>query len=190
LTSSFVRHLAVRVRDIKTQKARETLHFIQERFDAGLQDLEQAERSLAVFDDRNANIQSARLRTEREQLQRQVSFKEELYTELQAQLTQAEIELQRSKPILTVIEEPVPPVEPSGPKRMLILIVSLFLGTLLGIGLAFARVFLQRQESQVDGRDKMDEIRQALTPPAAVRRRWNRWTRRRKTSEADAEVEE
>jgi hypothetical protein len=143
-----------------------------------------------VFDDRNANIQSARLRTEREQLQRQVSFKEELYTELQAQLTQAEIELQRSKPILTVIEEPVPPVEPSGPKRMLILIVSLFLGTLLGIGLAFARVFLQRQESQVDGRDKMDEIRQALTPPAAVRRRWNRWTRRRKTSEADAEVEE
>jgi len=56
--------------------------------------------------DRNRDIQTARLRTEVERLQRQVTIKMELYRELQTQLMQAEIELQHIQPVITLVEAP------------------------------------------------------------------------------------
>lgn len=164
LTDSFVEHLTERVRAIRTKKARKNLQFIKERFAEAEQQLNQAEGQLANFMDRNTNPQTAKLQTERERLQRQVTFKSQLYSEMQTQLTQAQIELQKSNPVITVLEQPVPPLEPSGPKRKLIVILSLFLGGGLGIGIAFVKTFVGNVEEDDEEKSKLQEIKNAFVP--------------------------
>jgi len=173
IAESFINHLTERVRAIRTQKARENLEFVEGRFDEARQELEQAEQALAQFRDRNQNISTARLQTELDRYQRQVTFASQLYSDLQAQLTQAQIELQRSEPVITVVESPVPPREKSGPNRKLIVILSLFLGGGFGIGLAFVMQFVGNVESDDEESGKMQEIKEAFVP-----KRW------RKTVEA------
>ena len=79
LAQTFINLLTQRVREIYTKKIREDLEFIRERFGESQQQLEVAEEKLAQFMDRNRNPQTAQLRTKMERLQRQVSFKTQLY---------------------------------------------------------------------------------------------------------------
>jgi uncharacterized protein involved in exopolysaccharide biosynthesis len=169
LTESFLQHLTDRVSAIRTEKARRNLGFMEERFTEVEQELRAAEETLATFVDQNSGIQSARLETERERLQRQVSFKSELYQQLQAQVTQARIELQRSEPVITVVEEPVPPIEPSAPRRLLVVIMSVFLGTITGVGVAFLDQHLNK-DGDSESSAKIDEIKTKLFPRQLVRK--------------------
>jgi len=164
LVESLIQHSSDRVRAIRTQKARENLTFIEEQFAEAERELRAAEEELAQFLDRNTNPQTARLRTERQRLERHVSFKSDLYSSLQEQVSQARIELQRSAPVFTVVEQPVPPQQPSGPNRVLILFMSLFLGVAAGVGIAFLKAFLENQSSNADEetQSKMEEIKEAL----------------------------
>lgn len=164
VADSFLSHLTDRVRTIRTEKARQTLSFIDERFGDAREDLEAAEQRLADFNDSNREIRSARLRTERDRLQRQVRFASDLYSEFQAQRTQAEIELQRSEPVITILEAPSPPMERSAPRRSLIVILSFILGGMLGIGGAFVRTFLNEQGDDEE-REKLEEVRHAFRHP-------------------------
>ncbi|MBD3276617.1 MAG: hypothetical protein GF372_14980, partial [Candidatus Marinimicrobia bacterium] len=164
LTERFVNHLIERVRSIRTQKSRENLEFIRDRFQEAEDELRKAEETLAAFDDRYNNPQTAQLNTERTRLQRQVSFKAQLYSDMQAQMTQAEIELQRSEPVITVVEKPLPPLEKSSPNRKLIVILSLFLGGGLGVGLAFINSFIGNIEQDEEEKGKLQEIKNAFIP--------------------------
>ena len=164
VAETFLDHLRERVRTMRTEKARQTLEFIDERFQEAREELQQAEEQLAVFNDRNRDIRSARLRTEQERLQRQVRFASDLFSELQAQRTQAEIALQRSQSVITVLEAPSPPSQRSAPRRTLIVLLSLILGGMVGVGGAFVKTFLGEQEDQEE-RAKLDEIKHALRHP-------------------------
>jgi len=94
LTQSFVSNLTTRVREIRTKKVRRRLQFVKQRFQEAEQELERAEDQLATFLERNQNPTTATLQFRRDRLQRQVSFKEQLYSELQSQLTQTRLDLQ------------------------------------------------------------------------------------------------
>jgi uncharacterized protein involved in exopolysaccharide biosynthesis len=83
---------------------------------------------------------------------------------MQAQMTQAEIELQRSEPVITVVEKPLPPLEKSSPNRKLIVILSLFLGGGLGVGLAFINSFIGNMEQDEEEKGKLQEIKNAFIP--------------------------
>jgi uncharacterized protein involved in exopolysaccharide biosynthesis len=163
MAESFLQHLTDRVSTIRTEKARRNLAFMEERFAEVEQELRSAEETLAQFMDQNSGIQSARLQTEQERLQRQVSFKSELYQQLQAQVTQARIELQRSEPIITVVEQPVPPVEQSAPRRTLIVLLGLILGGIIGLGAALAKAFFENTKEDVKEREKLKEIKGSLS---------------------------
>ena len=162
LTQSFVECLTQRVRELRTKKIRERLNFVNERFQAAENDLESAEERLARFLERNQNPTTATLQFQRDRLQRQVRFKEQLYSELQSQLTQTRLDLQRQKPVVTVVEEPVPPRERSAPKRTLIVILSLILGGMFGIGGAFLQSYIKASQEDTDERRKLEEVRGAL----------------------------
>lgn len=179
LALSFSRHLVERVRVIRTQKSRDDLEFIREQFGIAEQSLRLAENELSTFDERNRTVSSARLRTDRDRLQRQVAFKAELYSDLQAQLTQAQIDLQRSQPVITVLENPVPPIKPSGPKRSLTVILGLLVGLMVGGGLAFIRAYIDVQREDEAERAKLAEIQGAIAnATSAGRLRW--WRSRAK----------
>ncbi len=159
---TLIDNLRLRVQDLYTEKSRENLEFIQARDEDARIDLEKAEGVLARFLDANQNIQTARLRFEVERLQRQVTIKTELYRELQTQMMQAEIELQHEQPVITVVEAPVPPNEPSAPKRKLIVVLSLMLGLFAGVGLAYIVQFINNLGDDKSQEQSLEEIKATL----------------------------
>jgi capsule polysaccharide export protein KpsE/RkpR len=169
LAKSFLDHFSMRVREIRTEKVRERLDFVEGRFQEVEEDLETAEENLAQFLERNQNPTTASLQFRRDRLQRQVSFKEQLYSSLQSQLTQTRLDLQRRQPVVTVVEEPVPPMQRSAPKRTLIVLLSFILGGFLGLGGTFVRAVLQSAEEDEGGQEKLNEIKERLFPV-----RWKR----------------
>jgi uncharacterized protein involved in exopolysaccharide biosynthesis len=164
LTESFLDHFTTRVRAIRTEKVRERLQFVEGRFQEVEEELEAAEDRLAQFLERNQNPTTATLQFRRDRLQRQVSFKEQLYSELQSQLTQTRLDLQRRQPVVTVVEQPVPPMNRTSPRRTLIVLMSLILGGFLGMGGAFVRKFLKDVEEGTEEQTKLSEVREAFSP--------------------------
>jgi uncharacterized protein involved in exopolysaccharide biosynthesis len=164
LAGSFLDHFTTRVREIRTEKVRERLEFVEGRFKEAEQELEDAEERLAQFLERNQNPTTATLQFRRDRLQRQVSFKEQLYSELQSQLTQTRLDLQRRQPVVTVVEQPVPPMSRSAPKRTVIVLLSLILGGFIGIGTAFVSTFFANVEEDAEEEEKLNEIREAFSP--------------------------
>ncbi|MCS3626921.1 uncharacterized protein involved in exopolysaccharide biosynthesis [Salinibacter ruber] len=161
LTESFLDHFSTRVREIRTEKVRERLEFVEERFEEAEQELEQAEERLAQFLERNQNPTTATLQFRRDRLQRQVSFKEQLYSELQSQLTQTRLDLQRRQPVVTVVETPVPPMNRSAPQRTLIVTFSILAGAFIGVAGGFITWSISETDDPHQNR-KFDEIREAL----------------------------
>jgi uncharacterized protein involved in exopolysaccharide biosynthesis len=164
LAESFIEHLSARVRTIRTKKARQNLAFVRTRFESAERELMQAEEGLARFLDRNTGISSAQLRVEEERLERRVRFKRDLYSDMQAQMAQAEIELQRSEPAVTVVEAPVPPPQRSAPQRTIIVLFSLVVGAVLGVAGAFVQAALDGEHHDRETREKVEEIRNAFDP--------------------------
>jgi uncharacterized protein involved in exopolysaccharide biosynthesis len=164
MVESFIEALRKRVRVLRTKKKRQNLEFVKQRFAEAKKELRQAEQRLAQFIDRNQDISTAGLRTERDRLERQVRFKSELYSSLQAQVTQARIQVQKSEPVTTVVEEPVPPIEASGPNPLLVVVLSAFLGFFFGVGGVYIHHLLSSQSYSEERLEKMEEIKSILIP--------------------------
>ncbi|WP_263821288.1 Wzz/FepE/Etk N-terminal domain-containing protein [Salinibacter sp.] len=166
LTKSFIRHLTDRVQDLRTERTQRNLEFVEQKYQEAKRKLEAAEDRLASFLDRNQNIRSAELRNQRDRLQRQVQHQLELYNDWQGQLTQAEIELQRSEPVVTTVEAPVPPSDPDSSRPQLFLIVGLLFGLFLGMAGAFVKAFLRyaTDESDEEVQAKVEELKRAFVP--------------------------
>jgi uncharacterized protein involved in exopolysaccharide biosynthesis len=163
MTQSFIQHLTTRVRVIRTEKVRERLQFVSDRFQEAEEELQTAEERLAAFLERNQNPTTATLQFQRDRLQRQVQFKEQLYSELQSQLTQTQLSLQQQQPVVTVMEKPAPPLKKSAPRRSVIVVVCCLLGGFLGVILAFGRKFWQNHGQDPEERKKLATIREALS---------------------------
>jgi LPS O-antigen subunit length determinant protein (WzzB/FepE family) len=108
--------------------------------------------------ERNQNANSARLRFERERLQRQVSFKEQLYSELQGQRSQTRLELQRQQPVVTVVEKPVVPPQPSAPDRTLIFVLFVGLGLVLSVLWIIGEALINSTGTDPESNRKVQEI--------------------------------
>lgn len=162
LVESVAAELRARVQEVYTNKTRRNLDFVQSQFETARVELREADRLLAEFQDSNQGLNSSRLQLEGQRLQRDVTFKSQLYGELQAQLTQAQIELQKSEPVITTIEEAAPPLGPSGPNRKLTMLLALILGGMVGIGLAFVSAALENGERDPEDRAKLAEIKAAM----------------------------
>lgn len=163
LAKSFLDHFSTRVREIRTEKVRERVQFVEERFEEAEKELETAEERLAQFLERNQNPTTATLQFRRDRLQRQVSFKEQLYSELQSQLTQTRLDLQRRQPVVTVVEEPVPPVNRSAPRRTLIVVLCFFFGGFIGVAGAFLKSFFESKDRDADEKRKVEAIRESFS---------------------------
>lgn len=160
---SFLDHLTTRVREIRTEKVRERLDFVETRFAEVQGELRAAEENLAAFLERNQNPTVARLQFEEDRLRRNVSFKEQLYSEFQKQLTQARIELQRQSPVVTVVEKPMIPNRRSFPSRTLIVIFSILAGGLVAVGFVLGRDLLRARYNGPEEMQKIASLKSAIS---------------------------
>jgi uncharacterized protein involved in exopolysaccharide biosynthesis len=182
LNRRFIDHLRSRVREIRTKSTQQNLNFVQQRFAQVQTELEAAEDRLSQFLERNRSVLSGgrapQLEFQRDRLQRQVTFKEQLYSQLQTRVTETQLQLQKQQPVVTIAETPAPPMEPSAPKRTLIVLLSLILGGFVGTGIAIVLQSTQNQDGEMQ--EKYDEVKRSFT----VRGLW-RGVRDRATATKD-----
>ncbi len=168
LNERFIDHLRTRVRELQTEKTRRNLRFVEKRFEEVKQELDAAENRLVQFLERNKGVLAAgskpQLESRRERLRREVEFKEQLYSQMQKQVTQTRLQLQKEQPVVTIAEKPAPPAGPSAPNRTLNVVLSLFLGGLFGVGATFFRSAIQSQEDDEEAQEQIQEVQKAWKP--------------------------
>ena len=123
--------------EYRTEKAQQDLQFIQAQHDDKKARYNAIQRRLARFRDQNMNIISETARIRQEQLEAENQLALGLYESLAQQLEQAKIKVQEETPVFKVLEPIQVPLSPSSPNRELILILSLFVGVFLGLGIVF-----------------------------------------------------
>jgi LPS O-antigen subunit length determinant protein (WzzB/FepE family) len=172
LNERTIAYLRTRVRELRTKTTRKNLAFIETRFEEVQQELDAAEDRLSKFLERNRSVLAGgnepQLAFRRERLRREVRFKEQLYSQLQTQVTQTRLQLQREQPVVTVAEKPAPPTVPSAPNWPFTIVLSLVLGTLFGVAGTFVRAAFRRQGDTARTQEKMDEVRGAFRPSGLV----------------------
>ena len=107
-----------------------------------------AQAALAKFRDRTRNTTSAATQSEMERLQNEFNMAFDLYRSVRSELEQARIKLNRDTPVFTVLENVVVPNEPSAPRKVRILFLSVFLGVFFGVGIIGFRMFWEQIKSQ------------------------------------------
>ena len=135
-----VKYLTDYITEYRIEKAQKDLGFVKDRYAEKEVEFYQAQLSLANFRDANRNIVTAAARSEEQRLQDQYNLAFNVFNSLAQQLEQARIKVQEETPVIKVLEPIQVPLERSAPKRSLIMIINLFLGGFLGIGLVFGRV--------------------------------------------------
>lgn len=172
LNERFIDHLRTRIRELQTEKTRRNLRFVEKRFEEVKQELDAAENRLVQFLERNKGVLAAgskpQLESRRERLRREVGFKEQLYSQMQKQVTQTRLQLQKEQPVVTIAEKPAPPAGPSAPNRTLNVVLSLFLGGLFGVGATFFRSAIQSQEGDDEAQEQIQEVQKAWKPSGIV----------------------
>jgi uncharacterized protein involved in exopolysaccharide biosynthesis len=126
----------------KTQKSKEQLAYIEERFKEKEKDFNEKKLQLALFQDRNNNINSAVARTRLLQLQSEYDLAFTVYTELAKQLETQRLQVKKDTPIFTILKPVSVPNEKAGPKKSLILIGFTFLGLILSLGYIYIKSLL------------------------------------------------
>ena len=125
----------------KIEKTKATLDFIQQRWDEAKTNLQKTQKKRADFQDQNLNITSAKAKMEEEWLNAESTLSMNIFSELSKQLEQSRIQLKEETPVFTIIKPIKVPSEKSQPRTTLFLIVSLFLGLIIGTTLIFWRVY-------------------------------------------------
>lgn len=126
--------------EYKTQQARENLDFVQQRFNEKKTEYEEAQTALFNYKDNHRNIVSERVNLEYQSLNDTYDIASTVYKGLAQQLEQAKIAVKEETPVFTVLEPAKVPDEKSAPKKKIILVLSVFLGGLIGIGWIFGKM--------------------------------------------------
>ena len=164
LAGRLVEELQTRVQSLLTQKAREDYEFIRERTEEAEADLRSARALLARFEDRNRGLTSPPLLAERDRLRQEVRFATDVFSQYQSELKQAEIDVQRASPVITVLDRPVVPLLPTRPRRKVIVLIGALFGLAMGLMLSFVIEGFHVEAGTEGGRLKSAAIRTALIP--------------------------
>lgn len=124
----------------KTRQARNNLEFIEARYNEKKAEFEAARAAFFNYRDRNRNVIQERTDMRYQELSDAYNLASQVYQRLAEQREQAEIAVKQDTPAFSIIEPVKVPLEKSAPKRSLILVVSVFLGGFIGLGIIFGRM--------------------------------------------------
>jgi uncharacterized protein involved in exopolysaccharide biosynthesis len=139
--------------ETRQTQAGEERRFVETRMGEARSELRQEEQRLAAFLDRNAQFgRSPGLALEHERLQREVAWRQQVFTSLAQAYEQSRIEEVRNIPVITIIEPPTLPVRPEGRGVVRWGILALVAGLVLAVVLAFTLEFF-RQSGAEEGEE-------------------------------------
>ncbi len=130
------------ITEFKTEKTKANLEFIQGRYDVTKAEFEKAQVSLAMINDRNKNFTSGLSRIETDRIQTRYTIAFNVFSDLAKQLEQNKIQVKKETPAFAVVKPVTVPTEKSKSNRPMIVLIWLFLGGVIGVGIVFGRGFI------------------------------------------------
>jgi len=127
------------ITQFKVEKSQAELNFIQERYNIAQAQAEGYQYKAAASTDLYKDLVSNIPKVSNDRLQTKYSIANSVYLELAKQLEQAKIQVKRDTPTFTIVEPTAIPSEKSGPSRVKMLAIWLFLGGMIGCGLIYAK---------------------------------------------------
>ncbi len=131
--------LQQKITDFRIEKAHQNVAFIEGRYKAKKEEFELAQDRLASYRDGNAGTITNRAKTEGDRLQSEYQLVFNVYSELAKQLESAKITEKEDTPVFSIIQSVIVPLNPTKPRKFMILAVCLALGVVLGAGSVFVR---------------------------------------------------
>lgn len=150
----------------RQRQAEAEREFIEGRVAAAQSELARAEERLRDFLQRNRTYAtSPELSREHASLQRDVTFRQQLFTSLAQSFEQARIDEVRNTPIFTVVERAEHTVRPRSESLVLLIAAALLGGLFAGLAIAFTRDFLRRGLSgDASERAELDRLMSEMRP--------------------------
>lgn len=119
--------------EYKTADARDLRQFLQEQDNQYDRDLNEIDDTIALFRKENLNyIDSEELMKEYQKLAREQEARKTIWIQGRQQLELAKLQEVKDTPNIRVLDIAKTPFEPSHPKKLIILIVSVFIGFVFG----------------------------------------------------------
>lgn len=122
------------ITEFKIAKVQAALDFIEERYVDVKREMESKQQALIDFQEEKKGRSSIQLEAKEKILNNDYELFFNLYADIVRQREQAKIQVKENMPVLTVIEPVVLPSSPAKPRRIVIVLISLFLGGFLGCG--------------------------------------------------------
>jgi len=141
----------------KSQTVSEKTSFIENRIFAVEKELEESEKSLKDFNERNRQISSPALQLEQERFERDVEVQKGIYLTLKQQLELAKIEEIQETSIVQVLDKPQVSLDPVNKKLKSNVMLAGFLGIGLGIIIGFIRRY--SDNSDINERKKLRRVK-------------------------------
>lgn len=127
----------------KVEKSQAELDFIQERYDAAKEEAEEQQVAYAKLSDQYKDLTSRVPQVELQKVQTRMTIANSVYQQLASQLEQAKIQVKKDTPVFTIVEPVTVPTERSKPSRAKILVIWVFLGGVLGVGVVYGKTLIQ-----------------------------------------------
>ena len=140
-------------RFFKSKTVKEKSSFIENRIISVKDDLENSEKEMKEFVEKNRQLNSPSLRLKQERLARDIDIQKGIYLTLKQQLELVKIEEIQQASIFQILDYPVKPLFPSNKKRKTSIIVGIVIGLIAGIVLALIRSYFNT--SNIDEKKKL-----------------------------------
>lgn len=139
------------ITDYRTSKARADMEYAAKLNEEAQADYYAAQQRYAEYVDRNQSLALRSAQTETERLQNEAQLAYSLYNQTAQRLQQAKAKVQETAPVYTEVMPVTVPLKPASPRKMLILIGFIFLGTIGGccwicFGKSFINSFRRNKE--------------------------------------------
>jgi len=130
------------ITNFKIEKSQADLNFIQGRYDVAKAEAERYQVNVAVNTDRFKNLTSTLPQVGTTRIQSRYAIANNIFLDLAKQLEQAKIQVKKDTPVFTIVEPVAIPSERSKPNRPMILVIWIFLGGLVGVGIVYGKLFM------------------------------------------------
>ena len=149
LTEKVMTLLQDHITQIKISKAKDNLSFLKERMKEKELGFKKVQQELVKFSDKNKDVTSVMSSMKQQNLQSEYSLAFGVYSELAKQIEQAEIQVKKDTPILTIVQPVEVPDKRSSPKRLLNLIILMFLSIVISSSWILIREPLKEVLTQI-----------------------------------------
>jgi len=136
---------------VRLTNAGEERRQIEARLEIANAELHDAQARLDAFNASNRNIQgSPGLQTQRDRLQRDAEFRQQIYTSLATSDEDARMREARDTPVISIFEPPAVPTKPQSRGRLGRLLFGLLLGTIAGVMFTVVGSFMKHRRAVGD----------------------------------------